>query len=283
MAAVVVRPVYFQWTVELAQFDQQVSKMAEAFRPDGQAFSDPRVGISIDAAKRLDAICDQFEHDLRGPRAAAIEHFLDRAARTERAAILFELLALELEDRAARHEEVRLDDYLTRFSEDREVVRLAFVELASKSAKPGSEPTAFNAPIANAETSAPSVNSIAIECVPSILADHSRYQILRRIGVGGMGTVYLAEHRIMERLVALKVIRPDIIADDEARSRFDREIKAAACLHHPNIVTAFDAERVGTTSILVMEYAEGTDLGRRLAECGPSRFRSLAISPGKRH
>jgi len=245
--------------------------MVEASRPDGKAFSDPREELSLDAARRQDVICEQFEQDLRGSSAAAIEHYLNGTAGLERTALLRELLALELEYRAARHEQVRLDDYLTRFPENREVLRLAFVELAAKSAPPGSDPTACFTPIANSKTSLHSINSsaIAIESSPSILADHPEYRILRRLGVGGMGAVYLAEHRIMQRLVALKVIRPEILANDEAQSRFDREIKAAGRLHHSNIVTAYHAERVGATLILVMEYVEGIDLAHRLAECGP--------------
>jgi serine/threonine protein kinase/Tfp pilus assembly protein PilF len=245
--------------------------MVEASPPDGKAFNDPREELSLNAAMRLDVICEKFEQDLRGSSAAAIERYLNDAAGPERTALLRELLALELEYRAARHEQLQLEDYLTRFPEYREVVHLTFVELDSKSAPRGSDPTACLTPIADARTPMPSINSstIAIESSPSILANHPRYRTIRRLGVGGMGAVYLAEHRIMQRLVALKVIRPDILANDGAQSRFDREIKAAGRLHHPNIVTAYDAERIEATSILVMEYAEGIDLAHRLAECGP--------------
>ncbi len=245
--------------------------MVEASRPNGKALSDPREELSLDAAQRLDVICEQFEQDLRESSAAAIERYLNGAVGTERAALLRELLALELEYRAARHDEARLDEYLTRFPEDHEVVHLAFVELGEKSGSSRSDPTACFTPITNAKTLLRSSSStpIGIEPSPSILADHPRYRIIRRIGVGGMGAVYLAEHRIMQRLVALKVIRPDVLANDEAQSRFGREIKAAGCLHHPNIVTAYDAEQLEATSILVMEYVEGIDLAHRLADCGP--------------
>jgi serine/threonine protein kinase len=105
--------------------------------------------------------------------------------------------------------------------------------------------------------------------LPPELVNHPRYRILRLLGVGGMGTVYQAEHRVMERCVALKVIRTDLTSNAGAVERFRREVKAAAKLNHPNIVDAFDAEQVGNLHLLVMEYVEGSDLARVVAERGP--------------
>src|SRR5262245_34326881 len=96
--------------------------------------------------------------------------------------------------------------------------------------------------------------------LPPELADHSRYQVVALLGRGGMGAVYKAVHRVMERPVALKVMRPDLIGNPQAVERFRREVKAAAQLVHPNIVTAFDAEQVGSVHFLVMEYVEGRTL-----------------------
>src|SRR5262249_48884293 len=77
--------------------------------------------------------------------------------------------------------------------------------------------------------------------VPPALVDHPRYKVLNRIGTGGMGAVYRAEHRIMGRTVALKVMAPALVADPEALDRFRREVRLASRLAHPNIVTAYDA------------------------------------------
>jgi putative intracellular protease/amidase len=96
--------------------------------------------------------------------------------------------------------------------------------------------------------------------VPVELANHSRYRIVRALGAGGMGMVFQAEHRLMERPVALKVINPDLLSDPLAVERFRREVKAAARLTHPNIVTAHDAEQAGKLHFLVMEYVEGVSL-----------------------
>src|SRR5262249_7236342 len=86
--------------------------------------------------------------------------------------------------------------------------------------------------------------------------------------VGGMGAVYQAQHLLMERLVALKVINHNLLDNRAAVERFRREVKAAAKLTHPNIVTAHDAEQAGDTHFLVMEYVEGTSLARLTSDQG---------------
>jgi serine/threonine protein kinase len=105
--------------------------------------------------------------------------------------------------------------------------------------------------------------------VPAELATHARYRIVRRLGRGGMGDVYLAEHRLMERLAAIKVVQPELVANATLVERFHREVKAAAKLSHPNIVAAYDAEQAGSVHFLVMEYVEGVDLARVVEEHGP--------------
>lgn len=100
---------------------------------------------------------------------------------------------------------------------------------------------------------------------PRELEEHPRYQILAPLGAGGMGTVYMAEHRLMERTVAVKIVNPILVTKPGAAQRFTREVKAAAQLVHPNIVTAFDAEKIGDLLLLVMEYVEGKTLADVLA------------------
>jgi hypothetical protein len=108
-----------------------------------------------------------------------------------------------------------------------------------------------------------------IEAVPAELADHERYRVVRLLGAGGMGAVYEAEHRVLKRPVALKVINRAYTARPAAVERFRREVRAAARLSHPNIVTTHDAEDAGDTHFLVMEYVAGVSLGRLVKERGP--------------
>ncbi|QEG15978.1 protein kinase domain-containing protein [Gimesia maris] len=86
------------------------------------------------------------------------------------------------------------------------------------------------------------------------------YLILDKIGAGGMGDVYLAEHRRMERQVALKTLPAAMTRDTQSILRFHREVKAAAKLTHPNIVAAYDADEANGVHYFVMEYVEGIDL-----------------------
>src|SRR4051794_8323751 len=84
------------------------------------------------------------------------------------------------------------------------------------------------------------------------LLDHPRYRVLRLLGQGGMGAVYLAEHLFMGRQVALKVVSTSLMDSPDALERFRQEVRAAARLSHPNIVAAFDADHVGDLHFLVM-------------------------------
>src|SRR5213082_3474585 len=68
-----------------------------------------------------------------------------------------------------------------------------------------------------------------------------QYVILEELGRGGMGRVYKAQHRTMNRIVALKILAPDLTSSERAQEMFLREVRAAAQLAHPNIVTAYDA------------------------------------------
>lgn len=102
-----------------------------------------------------------------------------------------------------------------------------------------------------------------------LLNDHPRYRLGKLVGTGGMGDVYAAEHLLMQRQVAIKVISEKLIDNDQAAKRFHREVTAAAALSHPNIVRSYDADYSSGVHFLVMEYVRGIDLARYVAEQGP--------------
>jgi serine/threonine protein kinase len=97
-----------------------------------------------------------------------------------------------------------------------------------------------------------------------------RYLLVRRLGEGAMGTVYVAHHRALGRLVAVKVLHPWLASEAKHRQRFMREARAASRIEHPNVVEIVD---VGTThedaAYLVMELLEGDDLKAILRRDGP--------------
>ncbi|MGB7342757.1 MAG: protein kinase [Pirellulaceae bacterium] len=98
------------------------------------------------------------------------------------------------------------------------------------------------------------------------------YEIVRPIGRGGMGSVYLARHTKLRREVALKVVAGHRLADAKMKSRFDAEMQAVGRLSHPNIVTAHDAREVDGTAVLVTEYIDGFDLGQLVSRTGPLKI-----------
>jgi serine/threonine protein kinase len=96
-----------------------------------------------------------------------------------------------------------------------------------------------------------------------------RYVILDRLGRGSMGRVYRALHRPMGRVVALKVIDPDVACRRGALARFRREMQLVGRLDHPNVVRAFDADRVGSVPYIAMEYLRGRSLDQISQAAGP--------------
>jgi eukaryotic-like serine/threonine-protein kinase len=95
------------------------------------------------------------------------------------------------------------------------------------------------------------------------------YVLLDPLGKGGMGIVYRARHRRMDRLVALKTLTDRATESDDSVQRFQREVRAAARLSHPNIVAAYDAGEHHGVHYLVMELVDGIDLAKLVRQSGP--------------
>ncbi len=96
----------------------------------------------------------------------------------------------------------------------------------------------------------------------------SHYRVIRKIGEGGMGEVYLAEDTRLDRKVALKVLPLAMEQDEMARSRFLREAKSAAALDHPYVCHIHEIGEHADRHVIAMEYVEGQTLGERL-KAGP--------------
>ena len=88
----------------------------------------------------------------------------------------------------------------------------------------------------------------------------NRYQIIRKIGDGGMAFVYEAKDKLLNRTVAVKVLRPEFVDDEEFLNKFKREAEAVASLSHPNIVNVYDVGEDGKVHYIVMEYIDGQNL-----------------------
>lgn len=96
-----------------------------------------------------------------------------------------------------------------------------------------------------------------------------RYEIIERIGVGGMAIVYKAKDLLLNRVVTIKVLREQFASDDDFVRRFRREAQSAASLSHPNIVSIYDVGKDGDTEYIVMEYVEGQNLKELIRNYAP--------------
>ncbi len=117
-------------------------------------------------------------------------------------------------------------------------------------------------------------NPAVMTDLPAELASHSTYDIIRELGRGGMGVVYLAYNRVLARQEVLKVVSKTLIDQAGGKSRFLREMQSAAQLNHPNVVKAHTAVLDGERLLaFAMEYIDGEDLDKAVK----ARGRPLAV------
>ena len=107
-----------------------------------------------------------------------------------------------------------------------------------------------------------------------------RYEVIEKIGEGGMSVVYKAKDRLLNRYVAIKILRPEFIKDEQFVENFRRESQAAAGLSHPNIVNVYDVGKEGNIHFIVMELIEGQSLSHIIEEKGKIEYQD-AISIAK--
>ena len=261
---------------------------------------DPAMDLSLSAWRDVDEICDRFESACRTGERLRVEQFLQPVEGSARVRLLRELILLEIEYRRIAGESPAQAEYTARFPNDPDAVRQAFESSlvrtvvpsdpldavfdtiqsgesrpdfdneTSKSDTPKNETGANEAseeitwvPEIQQTRTGPgesSATSRDLDGLPPGLQDHQRYRIVRCLARGGMGDVYLAEHRLMGRAVVLKTIRLDAVNNPALAERFQREVRASAKLNHPNVVAVFDAEHSADTLFLAMEYLQGDDL-----------------------
>ena len=89
----------------------------------------------------------------------------------------------------------------------------------------------------------------------------AHYRIIKKLGAGGMGEVYLALDTKLNRKVAIKVLKPDSLAEENLKRRLLREAQAAAKLDHPNICAVYDVNEADSATFIVMQFIEGETLG----------------------
>jgi len=138
-------------------------------------------------------------------------------------------------------------------------------EVVSKTSK---QPE-VESPLAQSEKGAEKRPEKQTVSVPDELRNHAQYKVLSLIGRGGMGNVFLVEHKLTARKEVLKVIHSHLLSREDVRLRFKREIQSAAKLNHPNVVQTLTAIEEGSMIGLVMEYVKGESLSSMVNRVGP--------------
>ena len=211
----------------------------------------------------IDAAARRFEEAWkRGPRPR-IEDFLLEVPEVRWAPLLQELMRVEGELRRREGEMPGAEEFRRRFPDLDEVIASVFREARVSGDGPGPDLRANSCRAASSSASLPE------SALPDELANHPDYKIVRKLGSGGMGVVYLAHNRIMARDEVLKVMGQQIVEQPGVAERFLGEIRAVAKLRHPNIVSAYTAFRCGGSLVFAMEYVEGLDLRRMVKASGP--------------
>jgi serine/threonine protein kinase len=141
-------------------------------------------------------------------------------------------------------------------------------ELSGETLSESAAANAESAPPAGGSPKALAPDPALAGKLPPELAANAQYTILRALGRGGMGVVYLAHNTMLDRREVLKVLNKDMLQRKGTYERFLREMRAAARLNHPNVVTAYSALQLGNLLVFAMEYINGHDLHRVVRDKG---------------
>jgi formylglycine-generating enzyme required for sulfatase activity len=248
--------------------------------------------LSLSEVESIDRICDRFEAAWRADEWPCIEGYLDAVSEPGRTVLLRELLELEVELRLETGERPTVGEYRLRFAERVEVVDDVFrQERESGAVRPTFSEKALEARVSNVDAATSHASTVGwdperVDDLPEVDGALGRivgdYQILERIGSGGMGIVYRALHRSARRIVALKLIKADwwgestVASHREAEQRFRNEAQHHARLEHENIVPVYDVGHADGVLFFSMRLIKGRSLAQMLRSDGPFAPRMAA-------
>jgi serine/threonine-protein kinase len=194
-----------------------------------------RLTLGPTEIEQVEMVCERFEAACRAGRRPRIEHELAGAAGTIRATLLGELLSIEVSYRLRHGERPTPEEYLTRFSDDADVV-----VAACEQAIPADRPGGPDHPGGETSTIPESEGHILVSSASFGSVRNERYTLTRLHARGGIGEVWLARDAEMGREVALKELRAEQVANPAVRNRFLEEAKITGQLEHPGIVPVYE-------------------------------------------
>ncbi len=248
-------------------------------------------------ARQIDSICGRFEATLKAGDKPRVEDYLASVPEPGRAALVRELVALDIDYRRQRGDTPRLEDYAGRFP-DADLTHLV-IEPNGQSDTPNAASRnlthSWLSPIRCPHCGHPiplsdsrSDELVCTGCGSSFRVHHTRmaatidhvqqlgkFQLLERVGVGAFGEVWRARDGELDRIVALKIPHTSLLSSPGHRERFLREARAAAQLRHPGIVTVHEVTTLDGSPVIVSQFVEGVPL-RELLEVRRPEFRETA-------
>ena len=205
-----------------------------------------RPEVTSEVEQQIDRICDEFELAWRSSKSPQIVDYLGSFAAENRKTLFCELLRTEVALRRELAQNVDPQPYYDRFPDMRSVVDSVFAEdlPTAVHSQAGQTPVGSN------------------EVIPEFSAGHriGDYAVVRKLGEGGFGVVYLARDLNLDRDVALKIARPKVFQSQKDLLRFRKEAQSAAQIAHPGVATIYSVMWDNQPPVIVQEYVEGTDL-----------------------
>ena len=227
----------------------------------------------LEISNQIDQLADRFEEQLRGGAQPELEPLIDSLDGELREAALAELLPIELEYAGRRGESIALADLLERFPRDADLVQSVWRHSNAGAADPALAQTRVDAGETHSQPGQCADSDESTELPAGRLG---RYEVIRLLGRGGMGSVYLAHDTTLDRPVALKIPHVTSTSQSQILQRFDREARLAAQITHPNICPVYDVGEIDGRFFIAMAFVEGESLEEAMANRRLSRPEAVA-------
>jgi serine/threonine protein kinase/Leucine-rich repeat (LRR) protein len=234
-----------------------------------QQANPPDPSLPVSELLAVHKVCQQFEAEWKAGRQPKVADYLGTTPEPQRSELERELEALAADYRR-RAKKPTLEVFIQTLADSGLMTRAevqAFLTTLPADKRPADAETLAREMFRQGKLTKFQAQAVFQGKTRGLVVGN--YIVLDKLGQGGMGQVYKAQHRKMKRIVALKMLPSSATKSPDAVKRFQREVEAAAKLSHPNIVTAHDADEAHGVSFLVMEHVEGQDLTAIVKDRGP--------------